>query len=217
MSLKRAVSDGDKQKKRQLIIDTAAKLFCSNRFKDIKMIDVARAAGMAKGTVFLYFKTKEEVFLELSRQNFSLFFDQANMALEQVLSVGAPRTVEDFIGSLAIILDNLPLMRPLVSISSAILEQNVSYEAALEYKTFLNINLEKTGGFIEQYFQVLKPGYGVKILLWSFSLMIGLQQLAEPSQICQEVLSKADLPHLEMDFQEEFRIIIQTLLIGQGC
>ena len=105
------------KKKRQLIIDTAARLFRASSFKDIKMIDVAKAAGMAKGTVFLYFKTKEEVFLELSQQNFLAFFTQANMALETVLASGAPRTVDEFTNSVASILAEVPLMRPLASIT----------------------------------------------------------------------------------------------------
>ncbi|SHI99956.1 transcriptional regulator, TetR family [Desulfatibacillum alkenivorans DSM 16219] len=217
MSLKRAVSDGDKQKKRQLIIDTAARLFRSSNFQDIKMIDVAKAAGMAKGTVFLYFRTKEEVFLELSKQNFSVFFTQANAALEQALVSEEPRSVDTFSDSVTAILEMAPLMRPLASITSAILEQNISYEAALEYKTFLNSNLEKTGNMIEQYFPALKPGAGVKILVWSFSLMIGLQQLSEPSEICKEVMSKAPLPHLDMDFHEEFCNVLRILLAGLGC
>src|SRR5690349_19328422 len=50
------------EKKRQLIAATAAKLFASKPFHKVKLDDVAAAAGVGKGTLYIYFKSKEALY-----------------------------------------------------------------------------------------------------------------------------------------------------------
>ncbi len=217
MSLKRAISNDDKLRKRQLIIDAAAGLFQASDFNGIKMIDVAKAAGMAKGTLFLYFKTKEELFLELSRQCFARFFSEADKAMEDAVAIDAGGSVEIFIDALMAFLEKDPTMLRLASITTAILEQNISYEAARDFKIFLNNSLEHTGRLIEQYFPQLKRGDGSKLLLWNYSIVIGLQHISDPSEICKQVLLNEDIPHLKVEFKEHFSQILAAMLSGMGC
>jgi len=47
------------------IIDAALELFCEKGFAGTRMDDVARHAGVTKGTVYLYFENKEALFYAL--------------------------------------------------------------------------------------------------------------------------------------------------------
>lgn len=47
------------------ITEAALKLFSENGYAQTKIDDVAREAGVSKGLVYLYFKTKEELFKEV--------------------------------------------------------------------------------------------------------------------------------------------------------
>jgi AcrR family transcriptional regulator len=49
------------------IIAAAAKLFADHGFAATKLDDVARLAGVAKGSIYLYFDTKEELFRAVVR------------------------------------------------------------------------------------------------------------------------------------------------------
>jgi len=51
--------------KRDLILDTAFVLFIENGYSDTKIIDIAEAAGIGKGTVYEYFESKEKLFFDL--------------------------------------------------------------------------------------------------------------------------------------------------------
>lgn len=53
------------EKKRQLIAATAAKLFATRPFHKVKLDDVAAAAGVGKGTLYIYFKSKEDLYFWL--------------------------------------------------------------------------------------------------------------------------------------------------------
>ncbi len=51
--------------RREQIIDSAAELFANLNFHQVLMDDVARRANLAKGTIYNYFKTKEELYLAI--------------------------------------------------------------------------------------------------------------------------------------------------------
>jgi len=54
-----------KEKKKEMILDTAFKLFLEKGYSNTKIIDIASAAGIGKGTVYEYFESKESLLLEL--------------------------------------------------------------------------------------------------------------------------------------------------------
>src|SRR5919197_2844961 len=51
-----------KQQTRQLIADTARRLFAERGFEAVTVAEVARAADVSEATVFNYFPTKEDLF-----------------------------------------------------------------------------------------------------------------------------------------------------------
>ncbi len=57
---KRAAGD-----KRERILAAAVRVFATNGFYDTRVSDVAKAAGVADGTIYLYFKSKDELLLSL--------------------------------------------------------------------------------------------------------------------------------------------------------
>jgi len=59
---------GQDPRKRQQILDGARKLFLAEGFDAASMGDIARAAGVSKGTLYVYFDSKEVLFAELVRE-----------------------------------------------------------------------------------------------------------------------------------------------------
>lgn len=49
--------------KKDIIIDSASKLFCHYGFEKTTLDDIAREAGIGKGTIYCEFKSKEEIML----------------------------------------------------------------------------------------------------------------------------------------------------------
>ncbi|WEV36778.1 TetR/AcrR family transcriptional regulator [Lactobacillus sp. ESL0677] len=63
-----------KRAKRQLIMQAAMQLFAKQSYTQITMKQIADAAGMAKGTVFNYFATKEDLFMSVLLEDYCAFF-----------------------------------------------------------------------------------------------------------------------------------------------
>ncbi len=54
-----------KNSKREAIIEAAVKVFAKKGFYNAKVNDVAKAAGVADGTIYLYFKNKDDLLINL--------------------------------------------------------------------------------------------------------------------------------------------------------
>jgi len=59
---KRARTQDQKHFRRQQILDAAEQHFAEVGYEGFSMANLAKLAGVVKGTLYLYFKTREEVF-----------------------------------------------------------------------------------------------------------------------------------------------------------
>ena len=59
--------------KPQQIIDAAVRVFARTGFYNSRVSDIAREAGIASGTIYLYFKTKDEILVTLFREKMAGF------------------------------------------------------------------------------------------------------------------------------------------------
>src|SRR5437868_3530739 len=94
-----------KQARPAEILDAALKVFAAKGFAAARMEDIARAAGVTKGTIYLYFENKEAVFKSLVRTeigdaltvvsaNVSAFEGSASALLRMMLSTMAGLLIE---------------------------------------------------------------------------------------------------------------------------
>jgi TetR/AcrR family fatty acid metabolism transcriptional regulator len=65
-----AMRDPDKP---QQIIEAAVRVFARKGYFNSRVSDVAREAGIAAGTIYLYFETKEEILIRLFRDKMAAF------------------------------------------------------------------------------------------------------------------------------------------------
>jgi AcrR family transcriptional regulator len=62
--------------KRQLIIDTAARFFATQPFHKVRLDDIAAAARLGKGTLYIYFSSKEDLYFSLIYEGFAKLVDE---------------------------------------------------------------------------------------------------------------------------------------------
>lgn len=85
----------EKQQRRNDILDAAEIVFFEKGYATAKMDDVAEQAELSKGTLYLHFKNKEELYFGLThralvslRQRFQTVLDEEASGLEKVLNIG---------------------------------------------------------------------------------------------------------------------------------
>ncbi|QPC30431.1 TetR/AcrR family transcriptional regulator [Caldimonas thermodepolymerans] len=72
-----------KEARPQELLDAALDLFVEKGFAATKMDDVAARAGVSKGTVYLYFPSKEELLKAVIRHNLTLTISQVDDLVDQ--------------------------------------------------------------------------------------------------------------------------------------
>jgi AcrR family transcriptional regulator len=63
------------------ILEAATKLFGGQRFHEVRMEDVAAEAQVGKGTLYRYFRDKEELYIALLARASSLFIEKMNQTV----------------------------------------------------------------------------------------------------------------------------------------
>lgn len=71
-----------KNEKRDLILQSAIEIFCDYGFERTTISEVAKHAGIGKGTIYEYFKSKEELF----SSSVQAMFDYYNAGFAEILS-----------------------------------------------------------------------------------------------------------------------------------
>ena len=70
--------------KREAILRAATKVFAESGYFNSKVADVARVAGVADGTVYLYFKSKEEILRSIFDRGVTEVLSEARAIIEEV-------------------------------------------------------------------------------------------------------------------------------------
>lgn len=83
-SISRASARNTTVDKRNAILRAATRVFARNGYFNSKVADIARAADVADGTVYLYFKSKEEILHSIFDQNMSEAIAAARQLIQNV-------------------------------------------------------------------------------------------------------------------------------------
>jgi len=67
--------------KPQQIIHAAVRVFARKGYYNSRVADIAREAGIAAGTIYLYFKTKDDILVTLFRDRMAEFVDALRKAI----------------------------------------------------------------------------------------------------------------------------------------
>jgi AcrR family transcriptional regulator len=94
----------DKAAKKQEILEAAMKLFARNGVTNTKMAHIAEAAGVGKGTIYEYFRSKEDIFASAYHHMFAETEEliekvlQSNIGPEERLKAVLGDTIEALLG-----------------------------------------------------------------------------------------------------------------------
>ncbi|RDH84462.1 MAG: TetR family transcriptional regulator [endosymbiont of Galathealinum brachiosum] len=71
-----------KEARPEEILDAALQLFTEKGFSSTRMVDVAKSAGISKGTLYLYFDSKEAIFKDVVQQRITPQLDEVEAMVE---------------------------------------------------------------------------------------------------------------------------------------
>jgi TetR/AcrR family fatty acid metabolism transcriptional regulator len=131
--------------KHQQIIEAAVRVFARNGYYNSRVSDIAREAGVASGTIYLYFKTKDEILVTLFREKMAAWVAHVRERI-----AGEP--------------DPVSKMRRLVELHFAVLERDpalaevVQVELRQGHKFFRGASAHEVSAYFALIGAVLEEG-----------------------------------------------------------
>ncbi|UTW58061.1 TetR family transcriptional regulator [Kordiimonas sp. SCSIO 12603] len=188
---KRAISPEQKALRRQQILDAAGEMFAREQYEDVKLSVLARHVGITKPALYRYFRGKEVLFLALYEQEIArIIEDFRNRAKPEELS-----------RAMAEVYAERPLFCRLSAILHSVLERDLTYDEALEFKLKMK---DIAADFLEVFsiwFEETDPEVLYPMLIHAQQAVIGAWLMAHPRGTMADVLARDDMAVFRVDFQ----------------
>lgn len=211
----RARKDEDKAARRRSILAVAAKLLGRKQYHRITMAEVARRCHLAKGTLYLYFRSKEELFLAALEQQLAAWFDVLGERLTAPEGLEAGTDVADrFAATVVQTLVERETLVDLLPLLHSVLEQNIDEKTALDFKQMLLDKVRHGADAVERAVPGLPSDGGGRVLMRLHALVVGLQQMADPAPVVAQVLAEPHMEPLRIEFATELRATLGAMVRG---
>jgi len=165
----------------QQLLDAAVSLWQQHPERVPSVSEVAGMAGVAKGTVYLYFKSKEDLLLAAHARHVQAFFSALIERASQRKRMNFDdmmRLTRDHIASVSAFL-------PLATLVAGLRHKGVTPEVAEAFDQHIAEQLLTAGGLLCHHFPLPDATSGVRLLMRSYALILGLWQLVGSDQpIC---------------------------------
>ncbi len=213
MTGKRARTEDAKELRRNVLMASARRMLARDGSQSFTMAALADEASVAKGTAYLYFPTREALFLAILTEDLQAFFQTIVREFRDLTGQDLPMAAAEVIGEALL---GLSTLLPLLQLVHTQLERNVPLEVLTEFKTFLFQHLQAAGTSLETA-AGMKVGTGTTVLLRAHALAVGMAQMADRSETLQDVYRlHPELSPLAIDFRTEFTAALADQIRAVG-
>lgn len=207
----RARKSEDKAIRKEKILKVSRRLFENQGFDSITMDLIAKKADLAKGTLYLYFKTKEEVFLDLQKDE---LFQWMRILTHQFENTPKNMSPKDFADLVVSFTENQDSFMRLLTLLHPVLEANVSLPKAKQFKIELKNEMTLLSMAIASKIEGLTPQSAFTLVFRVYSMIIGLWQTANPTPEMSKLLNDPELQIFKIDFGTELKESLLWLVSG---
>ena len=204
----RARSSEQKALRRHAVLETAEVYFKEVGYEAFSMAQLAKKAGVAKGTLYLYFKTREELFLTL--------YEQSLVRWSQIFigSLSDTMTSKTYAQSLYKTTQADGVFLPLLIRLEHVIEHNVAIPRLIESKRVFINQVEAVAAATSNALR-LSTAQATEVVKTMGVLLIGATQTDQSPALDDEDLP-ADVQYLITSFSSEPLFIKNAARIIEG-
>lgn len=194
----RARTAKEKDARRISLLDAALQLLLANNGTLPTVNAIAAKAGVAKGTAYIYFKSKEAIYMALFEQQLFAWFEE----VRQQLRFHSGDINHSIVDALLSFKQNQPYVWLLASLSHFTLEPALNKNDLLHHKTKLTKEYRSTAQKIaEAIDRDLNDIDDIQMrLLQSYAYLLGCWQVVYPPVAIKSLISGPGLIALQPDF-----------------
>jgi AcrR family transcriptional regulator len=207
----RAIWDDEKAQRESDLVNCAQGLFASNEYADIAILDICKKAGLAKGSFYLYFDSKEEIFLRMAIHQIQSWDVKACSVLRGLsVSVSTKIAAQAYAQSL----DSFEMMLRLFAILHSVIEKNVApAKIAVFKRAMIEIQQRQAAEWMRVY-PKLGESRCLELLSFISTAFVGVWTLSNPPASGIKALELIGMKEVIRPFSEIFSAQLKVFLDG---
>ena len=209
MGERRATNPGAKEARGQQMLAATAELLEGWSFSDITMDRIAERTGVAKGTLYLYFRSKEALFLSLYEDRLDAWYAELQALADHGAGTVEPEAAARVIAST---LAARPTLIHLHGLLCSALNYNIDPETMVAFRRRQQGRISTLATALSRRVAKLTDSRALRLLVQLEVVIGGLSWAAQPPASLQRAFDDPDLEIFRINFEEELREIVTALL-----
>ena len=209
MTDRRAINPSAKKARGQQMLAATAELLEGWSYSDITMDRIAERASVAKGTLYLYFRTKEALFLSLYEDRLGAWYAELQALADHGAGTVDPAAAARLIAST---LAARPILIHLHGLLHSTLGHNIDLETTVAFRRRQHGKVSTLASAFAKRIEKLSVHRALRFLIQLEVVVGGLSWTAFPPASFQRAFDDPDLEVFRINFEEELRKIVTALL-----
>ncbi len=211
MDWKRASTTEKKNERREAIHKAAFELFKKKGYDNVSFNGIASEAGFTKSNMYRYFKSKEEIFLNIFAELFEKWSENCIKYLQTLeQNTNVSNFAETWVNTLLSHQQFLDLT-PILFLS---LEKNSSYEQLTQFKKLSGNYLHNISVEICRVYPELDGKIAYSFLDLSYSAMSSFWAKSTQNETLEKIYKQDIFKELKPDFEKDLRSSIEIIIHG---
>jgi AcrR family transcriptional regulator len=209
---RRARAKEAKQDRMKDIREEALRSFVKLPYVEVTLDAIGRRAGVKKGVPSMYFGTKEELFLELLREQLEGWYAE----VERRLGGQRARLTDARLARLvsSTLADRSALCR-FLSLAPVVLEQNMEIMSADRFHRWQRDRMSAVGAELERRSRGMKQGQGLRLLHLVQLMTAAFHGYSDPRGSLAFNLHDPDFADFRIDLEQELESMIRRMLVDE--
>jgi AcrR family transcriptional regulator len=198
-----------KEERKRRIRAEAIRSFSKLPYVEVTLDAIGQRAGLKRGIASMYFGTKEELFLQLLRDQLEDWYGE----LEGHLSVApSPLDREQVAHLVAATMAERTVLTRLLSLAAVVMEQNMEIMEAYRFQRWQRDRMTAVGAALEGQSGALEAGEGVRLLHLAQLVAGACHPVAHPQGSLAVNLQDPDFAVFRFSMEEQLEEMVQGML-----
>lgn len=175
--------------RKEEIINACEKLYQTMSFKEITIKEIGKETSFSRTSIYNYYETKEEIFLELLRREYNLWVSSLNEIIEK----NDFMENEEIADAIANSLNERQQLLRIMSMNHYDLEQNSRLELLVEFKKSYGSSLKTVTKLLSKFRPDMDIAKQQEFVYVFFPFMFGIYPYAVVTEKQREAMEEADV------------------------
>ena len=177
--------------RKEEIITACAKLYEEKGFRDTTIKEIGAAITLTRTGIYVYFETKEEIFLALLAREYDAWVVEMREIMEKEKSL----TRSEVAGILAKTLTDHPRLLRLLSMNLYEIEANSRLERLTEFKRSYGASLETVEAMVAKFIPGMSADQRKRFLFAFFPFIYGIYPYTSVTEKQRDAMREAGVPY----------------------